>query len=399
LFFIIISTLLILTGAYVRWRLVSPLPLGPRARTALALAFWALVALAPLGLALRRQWPPTLAGQIAGVIGYPILGWLSLIFSLLVLRDLILVLWKIGRNAAVMGLGLSGRPLVLTADPAASTVWLNRTNAAVLVVSLVMGAWGYFQATNIPAVREIRVVIDRLPPSLDGLKIVQITDLHVGANLGGDFVTGVVDRVNQLAPDLIAVTGDMVDGRVAMLADDVAPLAHLKARLGKYFVMGNHEYYSGAAEWIPAVRGLGMDVLLNEHRLVTHKGGRIIVAGITDPRAESFIPAQRSDPFKALAGAPAADVRILLAHQPKSFVEAAGAGIDLQISGHTHGGQFFPWNFVVGLFQPFVAGLFEQGPAQLYVSRGTGFWGPPLRIGAPSEITLIRLRTGKLDTE
>lgn len=392
MFFIIISILLIFSGAYVRWRLISPLSLGPRTKTALALAFWALVALAPIGLALRRQWPPTLAGQWAGQLGYPVLGWLSLMFSLLLLRDGLLALWKISRKVYATGIALSGRPLSLPQDPALPLVVLNRTNAALMALSLVMAAWGYLQATGVAPVKEVTVVIDRLPPSLNGLKIVQLTDLHVGAGLTRQAVADVVDKVNGLAPDIVAVTGDLVDGPASLLADGVAPLANLRAGLGKYFVTGNHEYYSGVAGWLPVVRGLGFDVLLNEHRLVTGNGGRLVVAGITDPRAESFVPAQRSDPFKALAGAPAADVRILLAHQPKSFFEAARAGIDLQISGHTHGGQFFPWNLVVGLFQPFVAGLFQQGPAQLYVSRGTGFWGPPLRIGAPSEITLIRLR-------
>jgi hypothetical protein len=398
MFLAVISLLLLLTGLYVRWRLVAPLPLGPSLKGLLAGVFWVLLAMAPLGVALRRQWPPAFWGQWAPVIGYPVLGWLSLIFCLLVLRDGLLAVYRIGEKLTGPIWLLSGRCSEMCDRQGSRRLTLNRTNAALVLLSVALAVWGYFQAIGVPPVKQVSVVIEGLPADLHGLKIVQLTDLHVGATLGRPFVEAVVERVNRLEADMVVITGDLVDGPAALLADDVAPLAGLKARLGKFFVTGNHEYYSGVMDWLAVIRSLGLDVLINDHRLVAFKTSRLLMAGVADLRAAAFFPDHRSDPFKAAAGAPAADVRILLAHQPKSFFEGATAGFDLQISGHTHGGQFYPWTWVVGLFQPFVAGLFHHGPAQLYVSRGTGFWGPPLRLGSPSEITLLRLTGSFLQT-
>jgi hypothetical protein len=238
----------------------------------------------------------------------------------------------------------------------------------------------------------VAVPLAGLPEGLDGFRMVQITDIHVSPTIKRPFVEGVVRRVNALEADIVALTGDLVDGSVQRLSGDVEPLAGIRARFGRYFVTGNHEYYSGVARWVEKVESLGFTVLLNEHRLLSFPGGRILVAGVTDYRAGSRVPGHRSDPHKALSGAPPADVKILLAHQPKSAPAASDAGFDFQISGHTHGGQFFPWNLVVGLVQPFTAGLHRYGKMPIYISRGTGYWGPPLRIGAPSEITLITLR-------
>src|SRR5690606_3902982 len=159
-----------------------------------------------------------------------------------------------------------------------------------------------------------------------------------------------------------------------------------------YFVTGNHDYYSGARGWIRELRRLGVRVLLNEHEVLQRENAALVIAGITDYSAHLFEPEHRSDPQKALAGAPStAAAKILLAHQPRSCFAAEQAGFDVQLSGHTHGGQFLPWNFFVPLQQPFVAGLKQVGRLQLYISRGTGYWGPPIRLGAPSEITRIRL--------
>jgi uncharacterized protein len=192
--------------------------------------------------------------------------------------------------------------------------------------------------------------------------------------------------------DLIAVTGDLVDGSVQQLSVHTAPLAGLTARHGAYFVTGNHEYYSGERAWTAEIRRLGMHVLKNEHVVLEHDGTSLVLAGVTDYSAHHFDPAQRSDPAAALRGAPAdAGARILLAHQPSSATAAANAGFDVQISGHTHGGQFWPWNLFVHFFQPFSGGLHRLKNLWIYVSRGTGYWGPPNRFGVPSEITRIRL--------
>jgi hypothetical protein len=147
-------------------------------------------------------------------------------------------------------------------------------------------------------------------------------------------------------------------------------------------------------EWVEEVRRLGFSVLINEHRIITSGNQKMLLAGVTDYREGRMLTAHRSDPHKALKAAPATDVKILLAHQPKSIFAASRAGYDLQISGHTHGGQFFPWNLFVGLSQPYISGLHKHENTQIYVSRGTGYWGPPMRVGSPSEITLIKLVSG-----
>jgi len=251
---------------------------------------------------------------------------------------------------------------------------------------------GWVNARRRPAVREVEVPLDGLPAALDGFTIAQISDLHVGVTIQRRFVEKVVARVNGLNPDLIAVTGDSVDGRVEDLRPHIEPMAQLSARHGVFAVTGNHEYYSGAPPWIEEFRRLGMRVLLNEHLVLDHAGAALLLAGVTDFSGGHFDPAHRSDPARALAGAPA-DLRprVLLAHQPRSADAAEKAGFDLQLSGHTHGGQFLPWRWFVPLQQPYTAGLHRHGPMWIYISRGTGYWGPPKRIGAPSEITRLRL--------
>jgi predicted MPP superfamily phosphohydrolase len=207
-------------------------------------------------------------------------------------------------------------------------------------------------------------------------------------------VEDIVDVVNTLDADIVVLTGDLVDGSVAQLGYDVAPLKRINSVSGNFFVTGNHEYYSGVIEWIEEVKRLGFTVLLNEHQVIRRGQAGMVLAGVTDYRGGNFLTSHRSDPQKALDGAPRADVKILLAHQPKNIFDAAKAGYDLQISGHTHGGQFFPWNLFVGFTQPYVSGLHTHQNTQIYVSRGTGYWGPPVRVGSPSEITLIQLMSG-----
>jgi predicted MPP superfamily phosphohydrolase len=201
----------------------------------------------------------------------------------------------------------------------------------------------------------------------------------------------VVEMANAQMGDIVAFTGDLVDGTVDQLREHVAPMKNLQGRYGRYFITGNHEYYSGALPWIEEAQSLGFDVLLNEHRVIRQGGGSIVLAGVTDSSGGGFIPSHRSDPHKAIAGAPTADVRILLAHQPKSVYEGSKAGFDVQISGHTHGGQFFPWNLLATIGQPYIKGLHKFADTWIYVSKGTGYWGPPVRLGARSEIAVITL--------
>jgi len=263
---------------------------------------------------------------------------------------------------------------------------------AVPVLAVLVTLVGFINARRRAVVRHVNVPIAGLPARLHGFSIVQISDIHVGATIKNGYVSRIVDAVNALDADLIAVTGDLVDGSVKRLSTHTEPLRRLSARHGAFFVTGNHEYYSGADAWVAELRRLGLCVLLNEHIVLEHDGEAVVVAGVTDYSAHHFDPAQRSDPAAAIAGAPPqAGVKVLLAHQPRSAYAAAKAGFDVQLSGHTHGGQFFPWNLLVKLLEPFAAGLHRLDGLWVYVSRGTGYWGPPKRFGAPSEITHLRL--------
>jgi hypothetical protein len=269
-----------------------------------------------------------------------------------------------------------------------------QTVSAALVAGLAILATvaGFAGARRRARVVEVEVPLRNLPAALHGFSIAQISDVHVSATIRRTYVKRIVDAVNALEPDMIAMTGDFVDGPVSELAPHTAPLAQLKAAHGAFFVTGNHEYYSGAKAWTAEFRRLGLHVLLNEHTIIEHNGAPVLVAGVTDFSAHHFNAAQRSDPHAALAGAPSnAAAKILLAHQPRSAEAAAKAGFDLQLSGHTHGGQFWPWTLFVRFQQPFTAGLHRLNALWVYVSRGTGYWGIPNRFGAPSEITRLRL--------
>jgi uncharacterized protein len=306
-------------------------------------------------------------------IGLIAMGFFSTLFVMALLRDLALLSARILFGAAAYGALV--RPSAIGA----------------LVLTVLFTLLGFFVARR-PRLVNIEIPIERLPPSLHGFAIAQISDVHVGPTIRRRFVERLVERVNDLKADLIAVTGDLVDGSVEQLSSHTAPLSNLSARHGAFFVTGNHEYYSGERAWTREIKRLGLTVLKNEHVVLQHDGALLVLAGVDDIGARHFDPAQCSDPAAALRGAPAgAGARILLAHQPSSAIAAAEAGFDVQISGHTHGGQFWPWNHFVRFFQPFTAGLHRLRDLWVYVSRGTGYWGPPNRFGVPSEITRIRL--------
>jgi predicted MPP superfamily phosphohydrolase len=290
--------------------------------------------------------------------------------------------------------GAAGAVTGWASGPALVPPWLldGRGSLLILGLSLAAMAIGFRGATRVPTVTEVEVPIDGLPRGLHGLKIAQISDLHIGATIRRAFVQKVVNRVNALTPDLIAMTGDIVDGPIDRLMPDFAPLMELKAPLGRYYVTGNHEYYWDAPGWIRSVGESGFSALVNSHAVVEREGHKIVVAGVLDLWATRNGGSEASDPSAALAGAPRdAALKLLLAHQPKTALASAALGYDLQLSGHTHGGQFVPWTLAVRGIQPFVSGLHRVGKMWVYVNRGTGYWGPPVRLGASSEITLLRL--------
>ena len=230
-----------------------------------------------------------------------------------------------------------------------------------------------------------------LPSDLRGLTIGQISDVHAGTTIKGRQVQRIVDAITPHRPDLIAFTGDMVDQSVERLRRHVAPFAGLGAPLGCFFVTGNHEYYAGPLPWIEEIEKLGFRVLLNEHVIIERGSGRLLLAGVTDLSVGGDVPGHRSDVASSIASAPSADVRVLMAHQPASIDAAVEAGFDLQLSGHTHGGQFPPWKYLVRFHQPYLAGLHKMRDTWIYVNRGAGYWGPPIRLGAPSEVALLTL--------
>jgi predicted MPP superfamily phosphohydrolase len=256
-------------------------------------------------------------------------------------------------------------------------------NLAVLGASVLLAGVGFAEARRRPRVRRVDIPIEGLPEAWAGFSIAQLTDIHVGPTIKRDFLERVVEATNALGADVIAITGDLVDGSVRELAEHVAPLRQLVADKGVYFVTGNHEYYAGAEPWIAHVRSLGLDVLMNEHRA-------LVLAGVTDFNAGGILPHHACDPAAALRGAPDG-VRLMLAHQPRTALLLDGLDVDLVLAGHTHGGQFWPWHLFVKLQQPVVEGLDRLHGRLIYTSRGTGYWGPPNRLGAPSEISLLRL--------
>ena len=265
-------------------------------------------------------------------------------------------------------------------------------NIGILAASGSLAANVLAEGLGFPQVKKVDIRIENLPPDLEGFSIVQLSDLHIFFAVHHDWIKSLVERVNTLTPDIIALTGDIVDAPYSELSHNVAPLSGLSARLGKFFVTGNHEYMAeagGVDEWILELENLGLTHLLNDHRIITQGRGKMLFAGVADYSAP-YRSHHDSSPAQAM-GDSSADVKILLAHQPPSVYEAAEAGYDLQLSGHTHGGMFAPYRWLASIGQPFQAGLYQYEDTQLYVSSGTGYWGVPLRYGTTREITLIKL--------
>ncbi|KWR88923.1 metallophosphoesterase [Cupriavidus sp. IDO] len=364
------GTVTALLHGYIALRLLPGLPV-PILVKALGLAWLALSCLLlPAGLLARRFSQPW-ADRVSWV-GMLAMGFFSSLLVFTVFRDVaLLVAWIAGWH-----------------PPGLASV----SAATVVALALLVTLAGFINARRLARVVDVEVPVSGLPDALHGFTIAQISDIHVGPTIKRPYLDRIVDRVNSLEADAIAITGDLVDGTVRELAAHTAPLGRLRARHGTYFVTGNHEYYSGAEAWIAELRRLGVRVLMNEHVVVERGGHALVLAGVTDYSGGRFHESHRSDPHEALAGAPAsAAAKVLLAHQPRTAAAAAEAGFDLQLSGHTHGGQFWPWNLFVPMQQPYTAGLNRHELLWVYVSRGTGYWGPPKRFGAPSEITRVRL--------
>jgi predicted MPP superfamily phosphohydrolase len=396
LFFIIFFIVSGVLGAYISWRMSGGAGVRRRWKIAFALGIVVTIFLPVMTIMLRRSGFDNLGIHVLAWAGYTGVGFLSFVFTYLLIRDIAWAPVKgfrmIRRRVTKKVSGRNGS--VPIESPGRRGFLANSMNYGILAAAAVSTGYGFAEAKQTAQVKRVPIQIADLPKDLEGFRIVQITDIHVNPTFRRADVEKIVAKVNSLGADVVALTGDLVDGSVEQLAYDVAPLKQVVSSYGNYFVTGNHEYYSGAIDWVRQVRRLGFTVLLNEHRMIARGSARLLLAGVTDYRGGNFFPDHRSDPKKAMGPDPEADVKILLAHQPKNIFEAAGSGYDLQISGHTHGGQFFPWNLLVRFTQPYVSGLHTHRNTRIYVSRGTGYWGPPVRLGSPSEITLIKLTSG-----
>jgi uncharacterized protein len=330
-------------------------------------AFFGLPVLMTLGHGRRRlEW--------AAATGDALLGAMWVLFVWSVLSALL--------RLALLVLGVE--------DPDRSRV----VAGAVVAVVVALLAWGYAEAMRVPRIRGVDVGISRLGRGLDGLRVAVITDTHYGPIDRTRWSAAVVDRVNELDADVVCHVGDIADGTVEVREVQARPLAAVRARLARVYVTGNHEYFSEAQGWLDFIDGIGWDALHNKHIVIERDGDQLVIAGVDDATARgSGLDGHGANLEAALADSDPTLPVMLLAHQPKQVVKAVAAGVDLQISGHTHGGQIWPFNFLVRLDQPVVQGLSRHGErTQLYTSRGTGFWGPPFRVFAPSEITLLTLR-------
>lgn len=366
--------------AYVWSRLVrEPAWPAPWSRV-LRVAFFVPTAALGVSIALQIARAPRALASPVMWVAYSWLGVLFLVFVALVLAEL-------GRAAVRLREG--------EATPERRRFLSRAFAAAVGAGGLGASAVAAVEGQRL-TVKRVDVALPKFPARLSGYTIVQLSDVHIGPTLGRAFIDTIVARTNALEPDLIAITGDLVDGSVEDLGAFVEGLRGLRAKDGVFFVTGNHDFYSGADAWVRFLATLGVRALRNERVAI---GGPspdegFDLAGVEDPQSQRYDPSRRMDVAAALAGRDPARAVVLLAHQPKAIVEAAREGVDLQLSGHTHGGQIFPFRYFVRLDQPYVSGLNWHERTAIYVSQGTGYWGPPMRLGAPAEITQLVLRRG-----
>ncbi len=352
---------------YIYQRLCADPGWPPEVRTVGALVLGVLALLLPAGLLASRTLPRRLARPLA----YLVYVWMGSAFYFVV------ILFSLDVARLLLSWMVDGWDHLAAARTGALVASAGTT---ALTISALTSALSEIE------VREVEVGLERLPRALEGMTLVQLSDVHVGPTIGARFVRSIVDKTNALAPDAIVITGDLVDGSLRELREHVQPIAGLAARFGVYFVTGNHDFYSGAQPWIEELRRLGIRVLMNE-RVALGDQASIDLAGVHD------ISSGISDVERACAGRDPERELVLLAHQPRSIIEAAPHRPGLVLSGHTHGGQLWPFGKLVGLQQPYVAGLHQHDEhSQIYVSRGTGYWGPPMRLGAPAEITRLVLR-------
>jgi predicted MPP superfamily phosphohydrolase len=379
LFLLLFGSIIALTHFYLILRLV----LLPQVPSPFREALIAVTVILGACLFLRPIAERFLDDRIAAALSWPAFVWMGVSFFLLVLL--------LGSDLVLSALGRAAWAIGETSEASALS---DRAQATMVAVGgLVFSVWGMTIALGRPAIRRIELAISAWPSALDAFRIVQLSDVHIGPLLDRRFAESIVACVNALEPDVIAITGDLVDGSVERLGAEVEPLRRLEARHGTFFVTGNHDYFSRADPWIERARELGWRVLRNERVTIGSGEDAFDLAGVDDRIAHLFGGDHGEDLERALHGRDRRRPIVLLAHNPATFDAAAESGVDLQLSGHTHGGQIWPFVYLVRLITPYVAGIYRRGQSVLYVSRGTGFWGPPMRLFKPAEITEIRMRS------
>ena len=383
MFFIIAIGVLWLMHGYVAWRIIPTLGFSS-SQTILAYTTVFILSLLPiLPIVLRMSGNESKLIDKFSFLGYTSLGFFTLSFIFLFTKDFIIQFISIFSN------------LVDTEQPIDNSKRdFIKKSISISMITLAGSAtvYGFYSARKGPFIIKHDIYIKNLPEAFENFSIAQISDLHVGPTIKRPYVEDVLEKISHLNPDLIAVTGDLVDGSVKYLKSELQPLKDMIAPYGTFFVTGNHEYYSGVDLWLDETDRLGMKNLINSNELISRSGDQIAIAGITDLKAHQIKPAHKSDPGLALRSVPDNITKIVLAHQPNSIHSVHEIGADLQLSGHTHGGQFWPFTYLTKLVNPYIAGFYDHYGTQIYVNRGTGYWGPPLRIGVPAEITLIRLK-------
>ncbi len=372
---------LLVVGHYYLWvRLIrdpSFPPVWSAVLTAvLVVLFFSVVIAFGLSRALRPE--------VGRTVLLPGMTWVGFLFLTVVLLIAVDVAW-LSLQAA------SSQATAYMEAPQTRQLLVRVLAGLVVFVAAVLGGCAIASALRQPRREEIQVALERLPAKLDGLTIAQLSDMHVGCTLGAEFVEKVVERTNAMRPDLVVITGDLVDGKAEVLRDHLEPLSKLAPRYGVFFVPGNHEYDNDLRPWLKVLQELGIRVLRNERVSVGEADASLDLAGVDDYAGRTAGGGPDFD--KALDGRDPSREVVLLAHQPRAIRDATRHGAGLVLSGHTHGGQVWPMQWLLGMGEPAVAGLRRFGKTWLYVSRGTGFWGPPMRLGAPAEITLITLRS------
>ena len=383
MFFAVVVVVLLFIHGYVAWRIIPIIGIS-FFQSIVAYTVILLFSLMPLlPILLRMSGSESKIIDRLSLLGYTSLGFFTLSFIIFITKDFIFQLYPL-----IEGLFHTKQPV----DYSKRDFLKKSVSIAMIGLAGTGTGFGFYSSRKGPTVINQDIFLESLPPGFENFTIAQISDLHVGPTIKRPYVENVFEKIAFQNPDLIVITGDLVDGSVKYLSPELEPFKDMIAPYGTYFVTGNHEYYSGAEPWLDETDKLGMKNLINTNEIISKFGDEIAIAGITDLNAHQINLSHKSDPERALASLPKDITKIVLAHQPNSIHAVHKVGADLQLSGHTHGGQFWPFTYPVKLASTYLAGYYDHFGTKIYVNRGTGYWGPPLRIGVPAEITMISLK-------